>query len=317
MRAIGGPLSLGGGFGTYLEGGHWEGNFTYRYLNADEIFQGGAYQPQFQAGGTNADITVHSFDMSATYAFSQRFNATLTVPMVDGTVDVVSNRIHQAAWGIGDLRLVGAAWLLRPETHPNGNIAFGAGVKFPTGDDAATDLATVQGVTSQRPVDPAIQPGDGGWGIPLELTGFQKLFKNTYGYVGGAYLINPRKKNGTEFTSDPSVRLSVPDSYFGRAGLTYAIWPEHGLSLSFGGRIDGVPVRDLIGGADDGFRRPGYTIYVEPGIGWTTGKNVFSFSGPVAVERNRERSVRDLKAGVRGVGGLANFALIASYTRRF
>ena len=87
--------------------------------------------------------------------------------------------------------------------------------------------------------------------------------------------------------------------------------------MSFGGRVDGVPVRDVIGGGDDGFRRPGYTVYVEPSIGWTTGKNFFSVSGPVAVERNRERSIRDLQGGVTGVGGLADYLIVASYTRRF
>lgn len=308
---------MGGGFGTYLERGHWEGNLTYRYLHADEIFREHTYLPEFQRGGTNADITIHSIDLSLTYAFCERFNATLTIPFSVGIVDVVSNRIHQSAWGLGDMRLVGNTWLLKPETHPNGNVSFGIGVKFPTGDDAAEDWATIAGVRQLRPVDPAIQPGDGGWGIPLEILAFQKLFDRTYAYVSGAYVINPRKKNDTEFTTDRSVRLSVPDNYTGRAGITYTIWPEHGISLSLGGRIDGVPVRDLIGGGDDGFRRPGYAIYVEPTIGWVHGKNFFSISGPVAVDRNRERSVRDLAGGVTGVGGVANFTLMVSYARRF
>jgi hypothetical protein len=318
VRAIGGPLSLGGGFGSYLEGGHWEANLTYRYLFADEIFRGSVYQPQFQAGRTNAEITIHSLDLSVTYAFTKRFGATLTFPFIDGTVDVVSNRVHNSSRGLGDMRLMGTTWLFTPETHPDGNIALGIGVKFPTGDDAVTDWTTINGVTSQRPVDPALQLGDGGWGIPLELVAFHKLFENMSVYVSGAYLINPRRKSDTEFTTDPSVHLSVPDSYFGRAGFTYTFWPEKGLSLSFGGRVDGVPVRDLIGGGDDGFRRPGYTVYVEPGIGWVIGKNFFSLSGPVAVDRNRETSIRDLQAGLpSGVGGLASFVLVGSYTRRF
>jgi hypothetical protein len=37
-----------------------------------------------------------------------------------------------------------------------------------------------------RPVDQAIQPGDGGWGVILELVGYQKIVHRLYGYVDGS-----------------------------------------------------------------------------------------------------------------------------------
>ncbi|MBM3838591.1 MAG: hypothetical protein FJ398_11630 [Verrucomicrobia bacterium] len=155
------------------------------------------------------------------------------------------------------------------------------------------------------------------------MQAFQKIFKNTYGYASGFYLINPREKSDTQFTTDPNVLLSVPDQYQGRLGLSYTIWPEKGIALSLGGRVDGLPVRDLIGGADDGFRRPGYSVYIDPGISWSWGKNFLSFNGPVAVARSRQRSIRDILASertgqyVHGAGGIADFLLVASYSRRF
>ena len=58
----------------------------------------------------------------------------------------------------------------------------------------------------------------------------------------------------------------MPDVYTARAGLVYAVWPSRSLSLSLGGRIDGIPQRDLIGGGDLGFRRPGFIFYLDPGV---------------------------------------------------
>jgi hypothetical protein len=160
-------------------------------------------------------------------------------------------------------------------------------------------------------------PGDGGWGIVLQMEAFQKLLDNFYFYVTGYYLITPQRVSSTEFTTDPTVHLSIPDQYQGRAGFSYTIWPEQGLSLSLGGRIDGVPVRDLIGGGDPGFRRPGYAIYIEPGISWVWRNNFFNVTVPVGVDFNRERSIRDLETNTSGGGALADFLIIASYSHRF
>src|SRR5439155_1341411 len=64
----------------------------------------------------------------------------------------------------------------------------------------------------------------------------------------------------------PVVHLAVPDVYSARAGIAYALAPARGISLSLGGRIDGIPQGDLIGGRDNSFRRPGYALYLDPGI---------------------------------------------------
>ncbi|MBI2948668.1 MAG: hypothetical protein HYY23_13575 [Verrucomicrobia bacterium] len=316
-------LSLGAEGISYLEPHHWETTLSYRYLHAQKVFIGSQYRPEYEAGNANPDITVHSVDLAATYAVSKRFSLSLTLPFVYGDVTVISNRLHNTVAGIGDLRLVGNIWLLDPSKHSNGNISFGLGMKAPTGESKGTDTVLINGVETVRPADTSIQPGDGGWGVVLEMQGFQKIVQHTYLYASGFYLINPREKNDTQFTTDPSVLLSVPDQYQGRLGLSYTIWPQKGISLSLGARVDGLPVRDLIGGADDGFRRPGYSVYIDPGISWSWGKNLLSLNGPVAVARSRQRSIRDIQASertgnyVHGAGGIADFILVASYSRRF
>src|SRR5882762_1094718 len=248
-------LSLGAEGVSHLEGGQWEASVNYRYLGSADGYIGDRVSPQYpQVIG--AKIWIHSIDLQATYAFTPRFSISLTMPFIHGEVSSLIEhdgvRHTTSAGGLGDIRLVGNAWLLDPAKHKDGNISFGVGVKAPTGDEKATDTFYKSTGPEIRPVDIAIQPGDGGWGINLELVGYQKIIDRLYGYVSGFYLINPREQNSA-FTSIPqygAVRnLSVPDQYLGRVGVTYAIWPDQGLSLSFGGRIDGIPPRDLIVGS--------------------------------------------------------------------
>ena len=314
-------LSLGAEGITYLDPGQWEADVSYRYLHSERVFSGSDEQPQSHSiGGRN---TIHSIDVTASYQITPRFGATLTVPFLHDEFSLI-NDDHQrhggSSGGLGDARLVANAWLLNPAEQPNGNITLGLGVKFPTGDDRATaDYYNSNGQVLIRPVDIAAQPGDGGWGIFLDLQAFLKVVEHLYAYASGFYLINPRDINGTERPSPASTAVnSVPDQYLGRVGLSYNIWPKFGLSLTLGGRIDGIPVSDLVGDSD-GFRRAGYAIYVDPGVNWVYGKNTFSLNVPVAVERNLQDSIYVDNGTIKhsAGGAFADFILVASYSRRF
>ena len=320
-------LSVGADGVSHLEAGQWQASVNYRYLETGDRFIGDEVWENSDAIG--ARMWIHSVDLQATYAFTPRYSVTLTMPFVHGdrstVLDHDGTRHTTSAGGLGDLRLVGYAWLLNPEKHTSGNISFGVGVKAPTGDEKATDTFYKSTGPEIRPVDQAIQPGDGGWGIGLELVGYQKIVDRLYGYVSGFYLINPREENEA-FTTAPyppppnpnaAVRnLSVPDQYLGRVGLSYAIWPEQGLSLSFGGRVDGVPTRDLVG-SSEGFRRPGYAVYIEPGLSWTRGQNTFNVFTPVRVAANRQKNIYDDRFGTHGPAAFADFLIIASLSRKF
>ncbi len=81
--------------------------------------------------------------------------------------------------------------------------------------------------------------------------------------------------------------------------------------------IEGVPVYDAIGGSL-GFRQPGYTVSIEPGISWSGPKNSFSLLAPVAVYRIRERSTPEILLGrPGGDASFADFSILASFTHRF
>jgi|ERR1044071_3078506 hypothetical protein len=316
-------LSLGAEGISYLEPNHWDISLSYRYLHSENIFIGYSEQPQYKVGGSNNVTTIHSFDVGLTYALTRRFSASLFLPFTEseGTNMHADRKRHTMhAGGLGDIRLLGNAWISDPARNPKGNVLLSLGVKAPTGDYRATDYFYTRTGPVLRPADISIQPGDGGWGIVPEVQAYRELFQNAYGYLAGFYLINPRVRNGTEtLRSTPgNVDInSVPDQYQGRAGISYVVWPAQGVALSLGGRIDGIPVRDLIGGGDDGFRRPGFSIYLDPGLTVSRGKYTFSLSGPVALVRNMERSVRDLEAGTSSPGGFADYLILASISRRF
>ena len=310
-------LSLSAAGIDYLDAGQWETSVGFRFLHSDRLFIGTQEQTQL---GNFVVANLYSFDLRATYGVTKRISASLTVPVVYGEhiSAIEHDGIHRhttSAAGLGDIRLVTDAWLLDPDKHPRGNVAIGVGMKAPSGDYDAKD--TFYRPNPQRlPVDIAIQPGDGGWGIVAEMQAYDEILPLTYLYAAGLYLSNPRDVNGVQTRIEP-VPNSVPDQYMARAGVSYTIWPKMGLALSLGGRIDGIPVHDLIGGSN-GYRRPGYAAYVEPGINLGLGKHdYFSVSPAFAVARNEMQSVADKSLGRSGGGGLAAWELFVTWTHRF
>jgi hypothetical protein len=294
----------------------WRIALGYRHLHADQLFVGTQLVPTNQP----LIIDLHSVDVTASYAVTDRFSVSLTVPFVGGMQSRLyadSARHAVTAFGVGDVSLVGSTWVLDPHNH-SGNIAVGLGVKAPTGTHRATDAYFLKGGSSiQYPVDQSIQPGDGGWGIILQLQAYRRAFHNGIAYITGSYLINPRRLNDVAKDPGGTVYWSVPDVYSGRLGLAYAVWPNQGLSVSLGGRIDGQPVRDLIGGGDTGFRRPGYSIAADPSVSLTTGPSQFTLSAPIRLGANRQPSVLDQQTGKRGGGDFASSLVFVSYARRF
>ena len=303
---------------SWLSPRRLEISVDYRYLHSHRHFVGTKEQVQRAIQRTEVNNIIHLFNVAATYEITPRWSVSATVPLFfaerfgQSTPDQATH-----ASGIGDISVVGRMWLLRPPAESRQNVSFGLGIKLPTGRSGATDtINTPQGQVT-RVVDQSIQPGDGGYGMVLDFQAYKGIKRATL-FASGVYLINPKGTNGVRTgRSRPSEAvMSVADQYVYRAGVLLPFPKVHSMTWTMGIRGEGVPSTDLIG-KSDGFRRPGYAISVEPGLNFTKGKDRWSFSVPIAVRRNRTRSVPDILDNRHGDAAFADYVILAGYSRRF
>ncbi|MBI4585724.1 MAG: hypothetical protein HY717_17060 [Planctomycetes bacterium] len=320
---------LGGQGSPYLQPTEFQFSFGYRWQYSDRHFTGDHEDKNRRHEHSEVINDINLLDFNLSFALTERFSASVNLPvLIAERSQAIRNpaptpgflgRNETHAQGIGDFSLLGSFWIFEPAAHPDQNIAFGLGVKFPTGEDDVSDnFRQSDGTIAHRTVDQSIQPGDGGYGAIFDLRAFKLIFERFTLYGQGIYLLNPQNTNNVPtFRSRASeAEMSISDQFLGRAGVNVLVFPEQGWSFSIGGRVEGVPVRDLIGDSD-GFRRPGIAVSVEPGINYAVGRNVFSFSVPVAVYRNRWISVSDRRDGRHGDAAFADFLILFGYSVRF
>ncbi len=313
--------SLGGQGESYQEAHQWRLTVGYRRLYTNQWTVGTEIHNDSAPFGSAPIISIHTFAANLTYAVTNRFNLQLSVPFSTGSLSRVypdSASHRESASGVGDVSLVGNFWLLDPGVHRNGNIAFGLGVKAPTGSNhVASKFYTASGPVPFA-ADQAIELGDGGWGIILETQAFRQVFNRAFVYLSGSYMFSPRAQTNVVARAPNSGQYwSVPDIYSGRLGLAYTLLTDQGLSVSLGGRIDGDPVHDVFGGGDSAVRRPGYVVYLDPGLALTRGRDNITLSVPLKLRAERQRSVLERHQIAAVGGGFANFLIFAAYSRRF
>ncbi|MCB9169123.1 MAG: hypothetical protein H6594_02095 [Flavobacteriales bacterium] len=304
-----------------LMGKGWVVSTNYRYFRSFRHFSGteestGRFDHVNADGSVGNEVInyVTQLNVGMAYDLNKRNSIYFVLPWSYNTRSSLyehgnKSRHSMRSVGIGDIRVGVQRWLFDPDSTRKGNLALGVGIKLPTGNFNAMDFAydvhpqvDTNGTVHSgeyRPVDQSIQLGDGGFGFTLELQGFAKLFGPVFGYINGFYLFNPMETNGTRTyreTLNPILSneaiCSVPDQYMARLGLDWNISRKIGLNMFCGGRLEGIPVEDLIGGSE-GFRRPGYVISLEPGLDWMRGRHDVNLSVPVAMVRDRTQSVTD------------------------
>lgn len=298
----------------------WIVNIGYRFQPSSRHFVGTVEQKQREILGNQIQNTYHLFDVSVERILSRRWSVTGSVPIFFAYRNQLYNpRGEFRVRSIGDMTMGGRAWLFRPPPESGANVSLGMSLKLPTGKYGARGWATnAQGNPVYAVADQSIQAGDGGVGFAVDLQAFQPIPWRSMLYFTGTYLFNPRDTNGIPtFRSRPSEAvMSVSDQYLARGGVSRPVPKVPGLFVAFGGRIEGVPVRDLLG-KSNGFRRPGYAISADPGFLYARGLYVFSVSVPFALERNRRRSVPDIQDGRHGDAAFADYTLVIGVSRRF
>jgi hypothetical protein len=234
----------------------------------------------------------------------------------------VIDRFETQASGLGDMKLLASAWLLDPETSKKQNISVGLGVLFPTGEKDSKDSFSVfatnaagayQPRSEIRNVDNSIQPGAGAWGLILDVSAFREIIPDLVAFAAFTYISTPEEDAGVWDGPNNTGRIwSVGDAYLARLGFGYTFLPKYGLTFTLGGRIEGSPSSDLIGGSG-GRRRPGYGVSIEPGLVFAKNNWTVSFTAPVALYRNREPDA----TGASGDAAFADFMTLLSVGRKF
>lgn len=300
---------------AFLQPGEWTLNTDYRYFRSFRHFRGTHEEPQRVANNTEVINWQHALDISVSYAITSRFVASVTLPLVYHERSSLyehggEGRYTTMAAGLADMRIGASYRLLDPYANPRGNVVVGLGVRLPTGDPAAEDRfynVGPGGGSEMRPVDQSIQPGDGDWGLTFELEAGRRL-TNTVGlFLSGFYLVSPAEMNDTPtHRRVEEAYMSIADQYRLRGGFSFLF--SDNWSATLGGRYEGVPVRDLVGGSE-GFRRPGYIWSVEPGIAYSFNRFSINLNVPVALVRARPQSVPDMQisetTGERRIGDAA------------
>ncbi len=274
-------------------------------------------QTQRAAEGSEVINDIHLVDFSVKYQYSPRWSFHLSTPvMVASRTSSRTGRVVHSK-GIGDMVITARTWLWRPPTESRQNIAVGFGVKLPTGKpDVRDTVYTLEGPVTST-VDQSIQLGDGGWGIVGSTEMFKTVKRATF-YASGIYLSNPQATNGVQTGRRRASEaiMSIPDQYLVQAGVSHPFPRTRHFAVSLGGRLEGVPVRDIFG-SSQGFRRPGYVLSIDPGVFFVAGRHMISVNVPVPLQRNRRRSTTDIMDGVHGDAAFADYLLIVSYARSF
>lgn len=343
--SAGGVDTEGEGNSYFLPKGKWQSSFGYRWYRSHRHFVGAVEQSaENVANGTaerdraSSEVInhVHIPDLTISRGITDKLSVTADLPVFialrRSPYSATRPTFATSSRGIGDLNLLARYWLGNPQNHARQNLAFGVGVKLPTGNDRAespflvsVNPTTGERVTEMRPVDQSIQPGDGGYGFITEFQAF-KYFGNSVAFATGSYLFNPREQN--DFDRDPSVLnpdpltryLSIADQFAARVGVGTSVKKKIGLSLA--ARLEGVPSSDLIGG-DLGRRRPGYSIGIEPGVSYSWKGNALSLSIPYYVRRVRTQSYSDKIQSeqrgthVQGDAAFADYMVVWGITTRF
>ena len=305
------------------EPGTWNITFTGRNSTADHHYNGTVYQAQRQTEQTYVVNRQNSMTATIAYQLTPRISLNAGIPFVEASWGIPSPRsggpaarANENARGLGDITSLARFALVNPASGRSWNLLIGGGVKFPTGNNDATDVfPDNQGLNNlERHVDISVLPGDGGWGAILDLQGYKQMGRFT-NFGSGTWLANPRDTGAptrnTLVTATATNFNTVSDQFVFRTGTAVAL-TEH-ISASIAWRMEGVPRFDVIGDSH-GFRRPGVEMYWEPGVTFTSGRHSVSFNFPVGYYYNRFSNPYTRQAGDSTFPEYVN---IATYSMRF
>jgi hypothetical protein len=332
------------GFGQFAALGYkettdeWMMNINNRYFHATQAFKG---KDNVTPADPNNGLSIYEYTMNLELSKILKKGWALAIDLPVSSNTIVSKAEHASGvrhstsdFGIGDLRITAYKWLLNSDKPRKGNIQFGLGLKFPTGNYHSMDYfyysKTDPTLKILSPVNVAIQLGDGGVGITTELNAFYIFNRSFSVFSNFFYLISPVDVNGVSnqiagippnpvAVSTTADVNSVTDNYTLRAGgnFTYKRFV-----VTAAARYEGAPAYDLLG-KNDGLRRVGHIFSLEPGVEYKFKRSfIYSFV-TIPVSRETIQTVPDKRAvqitGVYTISGgdLASVVYFVGYAFTF
>jgi hypothetical protein len=317
------------GQGGVLEPGHFQLTVGERHQFSYQHYVGDAYQEYRAQEQTQVENRINLLTTDLTYQWTPRISFELDMPWLFASRKTQDSPIKYASSGLGDTIVGANVWIRNPEHAAHNNLSVGLGLLAPSGNDDVQNTVTETNPTTglpvevTAPVDYSIQPGNGGWGMVTQWSGYQILNKSLILYSDGDYIATQGGTNGVPrgATLSPTTPLdnfvSISDQYLLEAGVDFPILPEHGLSGTVGPRDEGVPAKNLFPNSNDGFRRPGYAVTLGPGVEYVHGANLLTAGVFKAIHRDRTVSYPDSVYGTHGDAAFAQYVWLASITHRF
>ena len=317
------------GQGGILEPGHFQITIGERHQYSFQHYVGDAYQEYRAQQKTQVQNRINLITANLTYQWTPRISFEVDAPWLFASRKGQSSPIKYASSGVGDTILGANVWIRNPEHATKGNVSVGVGVLMPTGNDDVKNTVntnttgTGAPVEVTAPVDYSIQPGNGGWGMLMQWSGYRQINHSLVFYTDGDYIATQGGTNGiqrgaTLSTTQPlNNYVAISDQYLLEAGVLIPVLPEKGFSATFGPRDEGVPAKNLFPNSNDGFRRPGFAVTAGPGLEYTRGHNLLTAGVYKAIHRDRTVSYPDEVYGSHGDAAFAQYVWLASWTHRF
>jgi hypothetical protein len=317
------------GEGGVLEPGHFQITVGERHQFSYQHYVGDTYQEYRAQQRTQVENRINLVTTNLTYQWTPRISLEIDLPWLFATRKSQNSPIKYSATGLGDTILGANVWIRNPAHATSNNFSGGLGVLMPTGNDDVRNTVNTNTtgvgapVEVTTPVDYSIQPGNGGWGLVMQWSGYQRLNKSLTFYTDGDYIATQGGTNGiqrgaTLSTTTPLENyVAISDQYLLEAGVEFPVSRLKGLSATLGPRDEGVPAYNLFPNSNDGFRRPGFAVSAGPGGQYVRGRNILTAGIYKAVHRDRTSSYPDTVYGTHGDAAFAQYVWLASWTHRF
>jgi hypothetical protein len=317
------------GQGGTLEPGHFQITIGERHQFSYQHFVGDVYQEYRAQARSQVQNKINLITTNLTYQWTPKISVDIDMPWLFATRKSQSSPIKYASQGLGDTIIGVNYWIRSPEHAPSNNFSVGGGLLIPTGNDDVQNTVntnttgTGAAVEVTAPVDYSIQPGNGGWGLVMQWSGYSRLGKSLVFYTDGDYLATQGGTNGVQRSATLSTTqplnnyVAISDQYLLEAGVSFPVSHVKGLSATFGPRDEGVPAKNLFPNSNAGFRRPGFAVTAGPGGEYTRGSNILTAGIFKAVHRDRTSSVPDAAYSTHGDAAFAQWVWLTSVTHRF